>query len=222
MQRRLPRPAEPRSEVRGSRAVTTRHVPGPTTRNPHVPPSFRVLTINAASSPVKFSEKCVQRRQRSTSSPSQPVAAPACARPLCRTTNQIEMAQTKAHKLGIDIPLRLSVVTLDTPVMALRGTNGVLSPDGVVVVKRGEFRWSRTGVSAMSRSECFPSSSPRYTSTRPSERGPSRGSHRRGLRAPGRLRRARHTLSRAALRMRPVMLPARHDPNVAPPRHPIP
>lgn len=54
----------------------------------------------------------------------------------CREANQMEIAQTEAYKLGIDVPLRLSGDTRGTPVVTLRGPAGSLRTEGLIVAKR--------------------------------------------------------------------------------------
>ncbi|MFZ5557452.1 MAG: acetate/propionate family kinase [Pseudomonadota bacterium] len=54
----------------------------------------------------------------------------------CRTANQIEIAETEAYKLGIDVPVRLSGNTTDTPVVTLRGPKGSIRTEGLIVAKR--------------------------------------------------------------------------------------
>jgi acetate kinase len=54
----------------------------------------------------------------------------------CRTANQIEVAETEAFKLGIDVPLRLSGDTRGTPVVTLRGPAGSVRTEGLIVAKR--------------------------------------------------------------------------------------
>ena len=54
----------------------------------------------------------------------------------CREANQIEIAETEAYKLGLDVPLRLSGDTRGTPVVTLRGPGGSLSTEGLIVAKR--------------------------------------------------------------------------------------
>lgn len=54
----------------------------------------------------------------------------------CREANQIEIAETEAYKLGLDVPLRLSGDTRGTPVVTLRGPRGSLNTEGLIVAKR--------------------------------------------------------------------------------------
>lgn len=54
----------------------------------------------------------------------------------CRTANQIEITETDAYKLGIDVPLRLSGDTKGTPVITLRGPKGSVQTEGLIVAKR--------------------------------------------------------------------------------------
>ena len=54
----------------------------------------------------------------------------------CREANQIEIAETEAYKLGIDVPLRLSGDTRGTPAVTLRGPAGSLRTEGLIVAKR--------------------------------------------------------------------------------------
>ncbi len=54
----------------------------------------------------------------------------------CRAANQIEIAETEAYKLGIDVPLRLSGDTHGTPVVTLRGSAGSVRTEGLIVAKR--------------------------------------------------------------------------------------
>jgi len=54
----------------------------------------------------------------------------------CREANQIEIAETEAYKLGIDVPVRLSGDTTDTPVVTLRGPKGSIRTEGLIVAKR--------------------------------------------------------------------------------------
>ena len=54
----------------------------------------------------------------------------------CRAANQIEIAETEAYKLGIDVPLRLSGDTRGTPVVTLRGPAGSLRTEGLIIAKR--------------------------------------------------------------------------------------
>jgi len=54
----------------------------------------------------------------------------------CREANQIEIAETEAYKLGLDVPLRLSGDTRGTPVVTLRGPKGSLRTEGLIVAKR--------------------------------------------------------------------------------------
>jgi len=54
----------------------------------------------------------------------------------CREANQIEIAETEAYKLGIDVPLRLSGNTRGTPVVTLRAPAGTLRTEGLIVAKR--------------------------------------------------------------------------------------
>jgi len=54
----------------------------------------------------------------------------------CREANQIEIAETEAYALGVDVPLRLSGDTRGTPVVTLRGPKGSLRTEGLIVAKR--------------------------------------------------------------------------------------
>jgi acetate kinase len=54
----------------------------------------------------------------------------------CRTANQIEITETEAYKLGIDVPLRLSGDTKGTPIATLRGPKGSVQTEGLIVAKR--------------------------------------------------------------------------------------
>ncbi len=54
----------------------------------------------------------------------------------CRDTNQIEIAETEAYKLGIDAPVRLSGDTKGTPVVTLHGPAGSIQTEGLIVAKR--------------------------------------------------------------------------------------
>lgn len=54
----------------------------------------------------------------------------------CRQANQIEIAETEAYKLGIDVPVRLSGDTRGTPLVTLRGPKGSLRTEGLIVAKR--------------------------------------------------------------------------------------
>lgn len=54
----------------------------------------------------------------------------------CREANQIEIAETEAYALGIDVPLRLSGDTRGTPVVTLRGPEGSLRTEGLIVAQR--------------------------------------------------------------------------------------
>jgi acetate kinase len=54
----------------------------------------------------------------------------------CREANQIEIAETEAFKLGVDVPVRLSGDTKGTPTVTLRGAAGSLTTDGLIVAKR--------------------------------------------------------------------------------------
>lgn len=54
----------------------------------------------------------------------------------CRDANQIEIAETEAFALGVDVPLRLSGDTRGTAVVTLRGPNGSLRTEGLIVAKR--------------------------------------------------------------------------------------
>ena len=54
----------------------------------------------------------------------------------CRAANQVEIAQTEAYKLGLDVPLRLSGDTRATPEVTLRGPKGDLRTNGLIVAKR--------------------------------------------------------------------------------------
>jgi len=54
----------------------------------------------------------------------------------CRAANQIEIAETEAYKLGIDVPVRLSGDTRDTPVVTIRGPKGSIRTEGLIVAKR--------------------------------------------------------------------------------------
>lgn len=54
----------------------------------------------------------------------------------CREANQIEISETEAYKLGIDVPVRLSGDTRGTPVVTLRGPAGNLRTQGLIVAKR--------------------------------------------------------------------------------------
>ena len=54
----------------------------------------------------------------------------------CRAANQIEITETEAYKLGIDVPVRLSGDTGGTPVVTLRGPRGSVRTEGLIVAKR--------------------------------------------------------------------------------------
>ena len=54
----------------------------------------------------------------------------------CRAANQIEITETEAYQLGIDAPVRLSGDTQGTPVVTLRGPNGSVRTEGIIVAKR--------------------------------------------------------------------------------------
>lgn len=54
----------------------------------------------------------------------------------CRDANQIEIAETEAYKLGIDVPVRLSGNTIGTPFVTLRGSAGNIQTEGLIVAKR--------------------------------------------------------------------------------------
>lgn len=54
----------------------------------------------------------------------------------CRDTNQIEIAETEAYKLGVDASVRLSGDTKGTPVVTLRGSAGSIQTEGLIVAKR--------------------------------------------------------------------------------------
>jgi len=54
----------------------------------------------------------------------------------CRAFNQIEITESEAYKLGIDVPLRLSGDTKGTPVVTLRGHSGSLRTEGTIVARR--------------------------------------------------------------------------------------
>lgn len=54
----------------------------------------------------------------------------------CRAANQIEITETEAYKLGIDVPVRLSGDTWGTPVVTLRGPKDSIRTEGIIVAKR--------------------------------------------------------------------------------------
>ncbi len=54
----------------------------------------------------------------------------------CRAHNQIEITETEAYELGIDVAVRLSGDTEGTPVVTLRGPGGNVETDGLIVAKR--------------------------------------------------------------------------------------
>ncbi len=54
----------------------------------------------------------------------------------CRARNQIEITETEAYQLGIDVAVRLSGDTVGTPVVTLRGPRGSIETDGLIVAKR--------------------------------------------------------------------------------------
>lgn len=54
----------------------------------------------------------------------------------CRAANQIEVTNTEAYRLGIDVPVRLSGDTKGTPVVTLRGPKGSIRTEGIIVAKR--------------------------------------------------------------------------------------
>ncbi len=54
----------------------------------------------------------------------------------CRAANQIEIAETEAYKLGVDVPLRLSGDTRGTPEVTLRGPKGSVRTEGLIIAKR--------------------------------------------------------------------------------------
>lgn len=54
----------------------------------------------------------------------------------CRTANQIEIAETEAYKLGLEVPVRLSGDTKGTPMVTLRGPAGQIQTEGLIVAKR--------------------------------------------------------------------------------------
>lgn len=54
----------------------------------------------------------------------------------CRAANQIEITETEAYKLGIDVPVRLSGDTRGTPIVTLRGPRGSVRTEGIIVAKR--------------------------------------------------------------------------------------
>jgi acetate kinase len=54
----------------------------------------------------------------------------------CREANQIEITETDAYKLGVDVPVRLSGNTKGTPVVTLRGPAGSIQTEGLIVAKR--------------------------------------------------------------------------------------
>ena len=54
----------------------------------------------------------------------------------CRGANQIEITRTEARRIGIDVPLRLSGHTDDTPTVTLVGPAGKLRSNGLIVAHR--------------------------------------------------------------------------------------
>ncbi len=54
----------------------------------------------------------------------------------CRANNQIEIAQTETFTLGIHAPVRISGDVKDTPTVTLRGPEGSIQTDGLIVAKR--------------------------------------------------------------------------------------
>ena len=57
---------------------------------------------------------------------------------LCRRFgfDQIEIAETEAYKLGMEVPVRLSGDTKGTPIVTLRGPAGDIQTEGLIVAKR--------------------------------------------------------------------------------------
>jgi acetate kinase len=53
-----------------------------------------------------------------------------------RSANQIEIAETEAYKLGVDVPVRLSGDVKNTPVVTLRGPKGSIRTEGLIAAKR--------------------------------------------------------------------------------------
>jgi acetate kinase len=54
----------------------------------------------------------------------------------CRDENQIEISETDAFALGIDVPLRLSGQVKNTPSVLLRGSAGTVRSTGAIVAQR--------------------------------------------------------------------------------------
>ena len=54
----------------------------------------------------------------------------------CRPSNQIEIAETEAYKLGLDVSVRLSGDIKGTPIVTLRGPAGDIRTEGLIVAKR--------------------------------------------------------------------------------------
>ncbi len=54
----------------------------------------------------------------------------------CRGANQIEVSSTETFALGIEVPIRLSGDTANTPTLILAGPSGRLQTDGLIVAQR--------------------------------------------------------------------------------------